>query len=463
MYPLNFIIISMFWRASGATQRWNRKKQLTYSPDWVNLSKNAPTTSKGVGRDYHAALSLAGGWYRNSIPDDNLLGRKVVAFANTGKSDPAVRDMTRATHETDDHLIDLIYASLLGEMSWQQFLDDLGKTLPDGKSMMFFHDAYKSKGTFTLSSGLDEQAVLSYNQHYSRVNPWMRKAAVRTVGVGVIADEMLPHRQLERTEFYSDFLRRVNCHSAVGVTILRDEGRSFLLSTITSEKDPDCNIASAERLTRLAPHLKRAFRHYQNGPFKKAIAEIGGSLFDTIEVGLVIAGDRSHVKAMSATGETIGATGSCFRIMPKNRIRLCSQEADAMLKTMLERTYSGAKVINFLIDNVRVTLIQVQKDRFSFFFEGPTVVILLEPLKATAVNVNLIDFSTIHALTRAETRVLAGIVSGRNINRIAQEFGVSRETIRTQLKSLYAKTNTSGQIELIRMAAGLQVFPERVR
>lgn len=58
-------------------------------------------------------------------------------------------------------------------------------------------------------------------------------------------------------------------------------------------------------------------------------------------------------------------------------------------------------------------------------------------------------FARMHNLTVAEQRALMGIVSGRSVLEIAALAERSPETIRSQLKRLYAKTRTSGQVELL--------------
>lgn len=54
-----------------------------------------------------------------------------------------------------------------------------------------------------------------------------------------------------------------------------------------------------------------------------------------------------------------------------------------------------------------------------------------------------------YRLTRAEARLAGEIASGESVENIATKFGVSRETIRNQLKSVFSKTGTSRQIELV--------------
>lgn len=54
-----------------------------------------------------------------------------------------------------------------------------------------------------------------------------------------------------------------------------------------------------------------------------------------------------------------------------------------------------------------------------------------------------------YRLTRAEARLAGEIASGESVENIATKFGVSRETIRNQLKSVFSKTGTSRQIDLV--------------
>src|SRR5215470_9294779 len=99
----------------------------------------------------------------------------------------------------DDAFVDLIYAALLGERSWLDFLNRLSKTLPGGGSALFFHDANRGKGAFSLSGGIEPSALDAYSRYFSTINPWMAKAAVRPIGRGVLSEQMLPRADFIRT------------------------------------------------------------------------------------------------------------------------------------------------------------------------------------------------------------------------------------------------------------------------
>jgi DNA-binding CsgD family transcriptional regulator len=61
-------------------------------------------------------------------------------------------------------------------------------------------------------------------------------------------------------------------------------------------------------------------------------------------------------------------------------------------------------------------------------------------------------------LTASEARVARGITRGLTIDEIATQYGVDRETIRTQIKAVFDKTGTRRQAEVASLLAGLPNF-----
>jgi DNA-binding CsgD family transcriptional regulator len=57
-------------------------------------------------------------------------------------------------------------------------------------------------------------------------------------------------------------------------------------------------------------------------------------------------------------------------------------------------------------------------------------------------------------LTAAELRVLLGLVDGATPKQIAAQYGLALDTVKSQLKSLFAKTGARRQAELVKLAVG---------
>jgi DNA-binding CsgD family transcriptional regulator len=70
--------------------------------------------------------------------------------------------------------------------------------------------------------------------------------------------------------------------------------------------------------------------------------------------------------------------------------------------------------------------------------------------------------SAIFGLTPSEARLLLGLSNGQTLKQYADDSHVTQNTVRTHLKSLFAKTKTSKQSDLIRLMRGMTtVMPSR--
>jgi DNA-binding CsgD family transcriptional regulator len=353
--------------------------------------------------------------------------------------------------EHDEQLIDLIYATVFGEATWKDFLARLDDALPDGMTGLLYHDAQKSQGAIDINTRLPEDWAEKYTLHYSRINPWMAAASVRQVGLGVVAEQMMSREKFIRTEFYNDYFHELGMESAVGITVDRQNGRSLLLSTLTASSDADANRASAERLTRLAPHLRRAFGHFQAGYRNRVIAEVGHAVFDAIDIGVVVVGYAAMPNSISDVAAAIIERTKVIRVGLSGSIKFATGDGDRVLQAMLAPGYNGPRVVTILAGSTRICLIKVQKDVQASYFEGPTIVLTLEH-QNTFRGLDEASLQSRFAITNAELRVLKSIYGGQSVREIADAEHRSPETIRAHLKSLYKKTNTARQAELVRFA-----------
>jgi DNA-binding CsgD family transcriptional regulator len=63
-------------------------------------------------------------------------------------------------------------------------------------------------------------------------------------------------------------------------------------------------------------------------------------------------------------------------------------------------------------------------------------------------------------LTEAEARIAARLGTGRALEQIAVELGLSKETVRGQLKAIFVKTNTHRQGELVSLLSPTAIRSE---
>lgn len=348
-------------------------------------------------------------------------------------------------------LTELIYAAMLGETSWQTFLNELAAWVPNGKTVMVMHDEAEGCGHIPLASGVEPGILKQYSDYYASVNPFIAPASTRPNGSGVIDEVLVPRAKLRRTEFYNDFLAPYEMPSRVSLTIEHEKSEMFILALLSNAMSLEDKHQVARLLTALSPHLQRASRFYRQGAPMHLTGVCGKRIFDMLDIGMLVVGEQSRIKAASNRAEQRLSSGNHFSVSPLGRLVVHDSDMQHALHGMLSRWYSGPVSHNYRFTDTSITLIRLVEDDICFYFEGPTVAIVIEDsFRLNSRHIDLERFSSLFHLTQAEARSLRGIIDGKSTGDIARESVRSEETIRSQLKSLFRKTGARGREGILR-------------
>jgi DNA-binding CsgD family transcriptional regulator len=359
-------------------------------------------------------------------------------------------------------LIDLIYSAVVGESTWQEFLSAAGRLFDDGKAILFYHDAKHQSGRFQVTTGFDEAATECYSSYYSSINCWMQKAQSRPVGIASHSSKLLPREQLLRTEFYNDFLRRQNIASGLGLTICRDLDCSFMLSVLGEDLEESEIEGRVQAVQSLMPHLQRASQFYRRG--NAELGNVGGGReLDALSIGLMRIGLGRQITYMNDTAEQL-LNGQCA-LYTDVRGRLACKDAELLqrIDAMSWHWHSPGTPLTaqpFILQAtdhsppMKVTLVPPPADDVLNFFRGPECTLLIERPRLD-VKTAIAGLAKTSKLTSAEAMVVEGLASGLSIKDIAQARTVSTDTVRAQVKSVFAKTGLRSQADLIRHVTSL--------
>jgi DNA-binding CsgD family transcriptional regulator len=81
------------------------------------------------------------------------------------------------------------------------------------------------------------------------------------------------------------------------------------------------------------------------------------------------------------------------------------------------------------------------------------IVVLVDPERQASLSIETLKIT--FGLTFSEARLAAAIASGADINSLAGKLGLSRDTLRNQLKAVFGKTGVRRQAELVAMLSHL--------
>ncbi|MDO5371719.1 hypothetical protein, partial [Paracoccus sp. (in: a-proteobacteria)] len=321
--------------------------------------------------------------------------------------------------------------------------------MPNGKSVLFFHDKGSGAGALALTAGLEDEMVAKFNDHYHKVNPWVDHAMRRPLGKVMQADEMLPREALKGTEYFQDYLRPQDIETGLGVTLHRDARLHVFFSIISADVGKEQLEHARRTIGLLVPHLNRAFRIGCRGAAgDRGMQPPPGSRLQVDAKLRVVAADPEALALLAQTEAlSIGALG---RLVCKDADLLsCLQHLlttdafPAVRHRHLKRKSGGLPL--------HVCLYRPGHTGSASAGTASCFLQLEDPARALPDGVR--RFCAMHGLTSAEAGVVALLVAGHTPGQIAAQRKTAQATVRTQLKSIFWKTGCNRQADIIRQAA----------
>jgi len=372
-------------------------------------------------------------------------------------------------------LVELLYAGAVESTAWEVFVEHLSEAfggaavalsiqLPDGHQREPF--------TFGFVDGYEE----IWDKHLEQGLPLGSFLDDLFKGRFAFASENFPDEDLPATAFYREFMQPQNlCPEAPMVHLIANAPGSPL-SGLAIYRREGCRAFTEDDLrlgNLLVPHLARAFAVYSRfggvSHERSALAEV----LDRLPLGVILVDRRYQPVVMNRTAEQIAALEDGFVLTPEGP-RARDPREDLALHGYLEEVMaiqglgrgpnhvmsisrpSGKRSYPVVVAPLLGPLTG-STDR-----ESVAVVFIADP---EATENTAVDFlQTLYQLTPAEAELVALLAAGRSLEEAAQERGVSLHTVRSQLKHVFAKTETRRQGELVRLVlsglAGIQIDRE---
>lgn len=189
---------------------------------------------------------------------------------------------------------------------------------------------------------------------------------------------------------------------------------------------------------------------------RNALEDALGNLLERLPLGIVIVDSESRVlaynrklyKSMSeGKGISIHDGVLCARL-PTDTVRL---------KRLIRSVADGKEKSTEAIDlsdpesttplSILIIPFRTKPDTRSF---GDKKVIVMIATPKFYLEIPTEPLMSLYKLTAAEAKLVSALVRDESLNSIAEQFGISKHTIRSQLKSVYEKTDTHRQAELVR-------------
>lgn len=375
----------------------------------------------------------------------------------------------------------LLFAAAVDPARWPDFMHALSRISGGVSTQMFGHDLSTGQACGLAHSHYDDAYVRTYLDYYTALNPWAPAYAQVKPGLAFSTEAICPRAELERTEFYHDWIRPQGDISAGGGTVLfRESDRVFAIGGNLRRRDETRLQGRWMRLLeRLGPMLRHALE-MNRALAGQSIELAARDLLPAVAPAVLVLDARGGVRYANAAAQALIARGEGLRLTPQGTLRLenaphpgaaaapetpqarleralralkeklpSHPHEDEALHLRLRLRANGGKAAEFDLRAVRLDPDRLETPPAPILFDTgqPMLLLALTPCRPACNPVGRIA----HAwkLPAAEAEVLVLLGRGLTPQEIAAERGVSLHTVRAQVKSLLARTGTRRQTELL--------------
>lgn len=273
----------------------------------------------------------------------------------------------------------------------------------------------------------------------------------------LLSERFLPIASMKHTEFYNDWLFKADkCVRGVGIKI--DAGPFdtiyFPLHSPQAYAD-DYERVYIELLKRIKRPLKRAvdISTLMNGRLTQIISSTAlvdrhqGPAFVVTSKLKIIEANGSATTYFAADNAVVRDRNGSLQVRDEKLRRSLLLQLQCLASSLTSET---AKVgWNGNVGRWVFSLTRLPDYRMSPLLSiQPPILVRMVKLSTEQKSADLSGFADLFALTRAETRLCECLSQGHDLTKAALSLGITYETVRQRLKSIFSKTNTSRQAEL---------------
>lgn len=355
-----------------------------------------------------------------------------------------------------DRSVALIGEAALDDAALPAAVDCVRELLGADSGLLFTPTVTSAdQGALWIGKALNNESIARYQAHYHSIDSWTHEFAKRRVSSDavLIGDEFVPTRDLQRSEWYTDFLDGYDILYLIGTMLIRPD-QSFPAVYASFYRGPRSEpFEDVERKIygRIIPHIRRSIEVRGRLSGSRIQSADATAALDAMAYPIFLLDRTGRVLFMNKSAEQKSRKQGGIRTRNR-RLVLVRQEDNEALDQAIARVLIGKPAAVETIVTSRS--------------ETATEIILVAPfprasgLRASAIVIvgdrggrnrgRSVEFARIHSLTPTEIRLVESLSAGRSIQDIATERQVAVDTVNKQVKQTMAKIGCHRQVDIVR-------------
>lgn len=293
-------------------------------------------------------------------------------------------------------------------------------------------------------------------------NPWLGLAHRHPLRKPATVDDLGGVEALRRARIWQDFYRPFDIGDGIGATLERQPDRADILMVGRRAAEAEFDSASKDLFAALLPHIARAWRVKHMLSEWQAAAGTLKFILDRLERGVVVTDPEGHVRFANGAADRLLSRGDRIDAS-RGRIRAAlPRQTDALLALVGRAAQTGIGADTMALDALAIPgsghspplavvaepLAPAHSDKLGHRPEAGAVLFISDSAECTRPSEDRLR--VVYDLTAAEARLTALLVDGHDPGSAGRALGISRNTVKYHLKTVYSKVGVCRQADLVR-------------
>lgn len=365
------------------------------------------------------------------------------------ESSEHVSDARIADYPDSPALLGSLFASLLDDEPWAGFLDHLSRSASASWATLILTRRAADRPGIILTPGADPDVDRDYASRLFVDDPFTGLPEGKVMHFrDFVSDDML-----NRNAPYREFLSQTSSDEVIGVDITDCNGMELRLRLTRGRGEPPFEQQDFGHLERLVPHLRIALRLFDRLAAGEAEQRIYAGAIAQMAVGVIILDRNGKVIRLNTRASTILDERDGIQLRG-DMIVLEDPELGRQLHARLLKPEETSLTLRVERPSGQGDLLLVVGNANASGYVtaggGPASVLFLnDPVRTPRVSPGAIR--ELLGLTQSEAAIAAEMANGASLVDTATQLGISPNTVRAHLRSIFAKTGVKRQSQLVQL------------
>ncbi len=376
-------------------------------------------------------------------------------------------------------LLDKVYEASLEPQRWPQALKCAVDWLGASRALLFTPRAAMDAEGFFYSQGVSPEEMTIWNSRYVGQDFWTSRVTERGLAFegNIFRDcDLSTRAELLASDYYREHLMRMDIGWLLtGIILARPDANLpiVVLSTYRGVQATEGFDGTAcERMALLLPHLSRALAVMLRLRQAEHKAAAAANVLDALSCGVALLDRQGRVVHANRRAASIWRASNGLERSVQGDIVVSDHASRQAWKAALRATLNESEPVAHFSEALSV---RRASGEGSYLLQLSRLPANGSRLGAVAGEASVIVFITdsdqpaepeagvlmrLYGLSPAEARTARALAGGARLTAVAEELGLSINTLKSQLKQIYVKSGCGSRAELARLLLSVAVVAD---